>query len=441
VSFLGSFVQLLLFSARLCALFAIAVISSASYALPQHLINFDNAKNALRTALGQNPVTGPLSVITVTRTPLVSGPTELISHEEFRELLKLLYPLCSGRNAPYYSKFADFKRCSFFSAIPGVDCVRNFCWRVAGYPESGLNDVPVSPREIQNVNDMCQNLKRFHDRYLRDSCNILVFNEMFFSQADPLTVDQKDFINDKLFELSQSSPFSFFYPNYLYTETRSARGHTIHSTYRHMERAASRPYNRLVNVGGDSSVITDCGDILRGNVNNDNNFYNQEFLVNETYGVHNGRIVTKYKKKSYFNESNDTIRAGAIYDYGAGRDIALRGSSLAVRTALLSNISTEICFDLAHGIRSRNNWDNGAGQSALHILQSNCIDPFYTDNIGNLPADVPIIYADSCLNYQKCGVPFCHDFGGGRQQCGELPLKLCGLTIGDSMYTMSVYSR
>lgn len=119
----------------------------------------------------------------------------------------------------------------------------------------------------------------------------------------------------------------------------------------------------------------------------------------------------------------------------------MRGSSLTVRTALLANISSEICFDLAHGVRARNHWNNGLGQSTLHILQSNCIDPF-DNNIVRLPFDVPIIYADSYLNYQKCEVPFCHYYGSsGRQQCGELPLKLCGITIGDSMYTISIYSR
>lgn len=284
MSYSYNFVQLFSSVMKLCIFFVIIIVNGVSYSLHPHLVNFDKAKNALRTALELPPAIGPLSIITITRTPVNPGSTELISHDEFRELLGILYPLCSGSDAPMYSKFVDFGRYRFLSAIPGFDHVRDFWWRATGHQEVILNDIAVSAQEICDVGDMCQNLKRFHNRYLKNSCNVLVFNEMSFSQVEPLTVTQKDFINSKFFEMSRVAPYTFFYPNYLYTETRRKSGHAIYNIYRHMKRA-SRCHNDLMDIGGDRGIITDCGDILRANVQDDNNFYNQLFLVNETYYI------------------------------------------------------------------------------------------------------------------------------------------------------------
>jgi hypothetical protein len=219
MSFLCNFVRLLLFSARLCVLFVIAVISSVSYALPPHLQNFDNAKADLRAAFGQDP-NGPLSVITVARSPIDPvGSTELISHDEFEQVLKLLYPLCSGQYAPFYVGSMGFKRIPFLSRIPGVDRLRK--WWLMNVPRVPLNDspgaqLPFGHRHIVDVDAMCNDFLYFHNAYLRNACNIVVFNEMFFSQTDPLTEMQKIFINDKLLELSQASAHTLLYPNFLY---------------------------------------------------------------------------------------------------------------------------------------------------------------------------------------------------------------------------------
>jgi hypothetical protein len=358
-----------------------------------------------------------------------------------------LYPLCSGKYAPLYSAIANTQaRVQYFSIIPLADRCRDFLWHRL-YDEVILNDTPVFPLEhkhVDDVSDLSKNLKSFHKRHLSKACNIVVFNEMFFSQQVPLTLEQKDFIRDKLVGLSQDSPTSFFYPNFLYTENRNVDGHSICGFLDTMDNNVA---SGLMDISHNNFCVNECRNELIniGGILDDATLHPQEFLINETYGINNGNIITTYKKASYFNEANDSVLGGTLYDFGTGRDIANMAVPLQLRTAVLNNISTEICFDLAQSVRMNNNWNNGAQSSLLHVLQSNSVDPFFAmapnDNINRLPLNVPIAYADSYLNYSKCGVPFCYDMGAGRERGGELPYKLQGIRIGDSMYTMGVYYR
>jgi hypothetical protein len=119
--------------------------------------------------------------------------------------------------------------------------------------------------------------------------------------------------------------------------------------------------------------------------------------------VYNGNILTKYKKRSYFNECNASITGRGIYDFGDGFDHVnqnLTGINIAIANNMAHNISTEICFDLAKGVRVGNNWTNTPPlvvhfrQSTLHLIQSNMIIPTAYGNLNRLPADQMIIHAD-----------------------------------------------
>lgn len=439
---------------KFCTFFVLCIMYSAScMVFPKHLQNFDDAKTELRTALGQKPNSGPLSIITVTRSPVDPiGTTELISHNEFEQVLKLLYPLCSGNHAPVYREM-PFPNIPFLSSIPLVDRFRSLlwkdCWNALRVPMNLAQNaqLPVRHEHIYVVNNFCDDYKYFHDKYLHDACNIVVFNEMFFSQGNPLTFDQKDFINEKILMLSKSSRCSLFYPNFLYTENRNLSGANILASFNTMN---GHVWNSVTNSNGIMNItrsplcVNDCEYELKTTrrILADATMHNQQFLVNETYGINAGSIVTTYRKATYWNESNDTIATGALYDFGTGLDQTV-GVNDTLSKAMRTNISTEICFDLANGIRSKNHWDNGLGQSRLHLLQSNCIDPFDTSgNINNLPIDVPIIYSDSYIDYHRDGLPFCTQIlQNPRERHGEYPYRLQEVRIGDSIYTISVYFR
>jgi hypothetical protein len=128
-----------------------------------------------------------------------------------------------------------------------------------------------------------------------------------------------------------------------------------------------------------------------------------EVIYNVTYSINNGHILTEYKKRAYFQEDDDNIgltKAAdfkkSIYCFGTGSDhgvtlVSATSSHTDVQNALLKNVSLEICFDLANGVRHTNGWNNAEQnkQSSLLILQSNSIDPvgrtYNSSNINNLP--------------------------------------------------------
>jgi hypothetical protein len=270
-----------------------------------------------------------------------------------------------------------------------------------------------------------------------------VFNEMFFSQASPLTFEQMNFIRNNLLELSAESIHSLFYSNFLYTETRAVKGSGIHAFISTMW---SNINDSKMSITKNAFCFDDCQYEIeyRGIADNDVE-HEQVFLINETYGISNGSIVTKYRKTTYWNESNETIEAGGLYDFGTGID-EVYGTPTQLSDALLKNISTEICFDLAKGIRRSNVWNNGRGSSKLHILQSNCIDPFNAsgidDNINRLPLEVPIIYSDSRIDYHRDGLPYCTQAVSSLiEKHGEHPYRLHEVKIGDSMYSVGIYWR
>jgi hypothetical protein len=60
---------------------------------------------------------------------------------------------------------------------------------------------------------------------------------------------------------------------------------------------------------------------------------------------------------------------------------------------LNSNISSEICFDLANGIRKTNH----SATSKMHIIQSNCIDTIMYENQENLQSSKLIVHVDPVM--------------------------------------------
>ena len=230
----------------------------------------------------------------------------------------------------------------------------------------------------------------------------------------------------------------------MYIENREVTGTAIRNSFNTMVRNES---SGIMDISYDLWCIDSCEQktiINRGII--DTTTYNQDFLINETLGINDSTIVTKYKKSSYWNESNDSIRNGCLYEFGTGLDVGVDGYT-DLCNAMLNNISIDICFDLACGIRANSNhWTNLGHPSRLHIVQSNSVDPFCdippNDNINRLPVDVPILYCDSYLDYHRNGLLYCQSNMGMREIGGNVAsYRLYEIKIGDSVYTIGIYMR
>lgn len=376
--------------------------------------NVASLKSDLNTEFGYQ-ASNDIFVVAVTRTPVssLSGSAPLISHNEFEMVLELLYASCvypgnwlsrwwRGNDAtvsPPYSR----------GLVTLNDTVDNLIDSAGGLPISVINA----------VNSVKQDIGRyFISNNMRDACKLVVFNEMFFSQLEPLSTVQKDFIEGKIFDLSRSSLNTVFYPNFLYIETRNVSGLTVHNDLIRMGTNAGAYGSSGINsvfhgvistftanpsmfFNDAGRTLTQCARLVQRNVPNNNNLVAWKYLINETHTINGGSVLARYKKVGYFRENDNSIKNGALYDSGPGYDEAVLIGTNSLRDRLLRNISIDICLDLNIGIRSRgvNHWMNPSGtplgDSRLHIIQSNSIDPFYNPvNRMNLPVNRGIIHVD-----------------------------------------------
>ena len=248
---------------------------------------------------------------------------------------------------------------------------------------------------------------------------------MFFSQLSPLSFDQKNFIERMLLDFSVKAKNTVLYPNFLYTETRHVTGAEIHTGIVNMGKKSSAdglqavkdilPHSAgaatlvdsTMNFHNAESTLRRCAQVIQNrHVPNDETNVDWEYLINETYSINNGRILTKYKKAGYFRESDIKISNGCIYDSGSGHDESVVRGTNTLRNTLLRCISTDICLDLNLGVRRNgvNRWSNPieggiTHSSYLHIIQSNSINPFYDYEQGltnrrNLPQNVGVLHVD-----------------------------------------------
>ncbi|MBE6447615.1 MAG: hypothetical protein E7015_04010 [Alphaproteobacteria bacterium] len=96
-------------------------------------------------------------------------------------------------------------------------------------------------------------------------------------------------------------------------------------------------------------------------------------------------------KSTYFQESDSDLvdtSKNCWYLFGDGDDHLVCDNELS--QFLLANMSFEICFDLANGIRKKQNKNS----KLLHILQSNWIDSTDYQNQTNLVDNRLIIHVD-----------------------------------------------
>lgn len=362
---------------RIFTLILFANFASVDYAMnPVQRLNV--LKDELNGIFGL-PANSKMCTVVVTRTPTQPGPSALISHNEFEQVMRLLYASC---------------------VYPGnciAHCLRGSDAAIA--PEYANGGVQLNGRvgnvsavELGSINAAIQQIGQyFVSNHMQKMCKFVIFNEMFFSQISPLDSIQKDFINNRLSALSIDSPYTIFYPNFLYTEHRRVTGHFIHNRLLDMQNAKAA--NKMIIR---QPYINSCERHVNA-IANDGQLHDWNFLVNETCSINSGRVLTKCKKHGYYEEADQSIANGTLYDSGVGHDEAFGGVS-PLQTALLHNITIDICLDLNLAIRRNGvQWTNPVimpQDSNVHIVQSNSIDPFYSQNAQNLPTMRGVIHAD-----------------------------------------------
>jgi hypothetical protein len=220
---------------------------------------------------------------------------------------------------------------------------------------------------------------------------------MFFSQERPLTSDQFGFIIRNLFSLSTRSSNTIFFSNFLYTYRRNQSNLEILEDFIKMSRFTTL---RRMSMSDDDDVLNECFANVMPIISSYRRSHDVMRLANTTYSINDGRTLAYYDKGTYFKESDDTVRSGALYDFGDGDWMLPRADTLLVmekQRVLLYNISMQICFDVARGIgvTGRRGRTGAVFNSKLHLIQSNSIDPF-CKNLDRLPLRRGILHVDSC---------------------------------------------
>lgn len=378
--------------------------------------NYKNFRQALNNYFRTTPSNSTF-IITVSRENFANQnhpgrPTKnhIVSHDELKQILKLVYALCGRR----------IEGCT----IPNYQ-----------HNMTALNIQPYTQKSefhpdcLLRVDETCKAIEKFSEyNNMRDSCKIIVFDEMFFGQINPLTTAQKNFIQSKIRDISNSDDRAFFYLNFLYLENRNTNGINVRNAFRHMKRMKRQG---IMNIGDE--WFSEFRDIILATPYTTAPIQ-RNYLINETYCINNGNILTKYKKSSYFHESDDDVSEGAIYDFGNGQDEMMFPSQLG--NILINRVSTEICLDLNCAIRFANQWCNyraGGNQSSdVHIIQSNIIDPFDNDNMSHLPQRKTIIHSDAHYRRNLSIVN-----GNTRYDVACAKRRFC-VTIGMGRYTVSI---
>lgn len=223
---------------------------------------------------------------------------------------------------------------------------------------------------------------------LAECAKLVLFNEFFFGRH---YINTHTFMHTLYPYISTGCDNTLFYP---------------HSAFFYSDQDS--PFDKYYSDKKRNSYFT-SGDKPTSDIT-------KPICVNISYSIHNGTVLTRYKKASFCNEF---VGYTGRYEYGYGYDEPLRldvssntENALSLQKVLLENIGTEICFDLFCKVRRMNNWsnDNGKSQIGLLLLQSGCIDPvgkvtYVSDskNINNLPIstanrDIYILQADASYN-------------------------------------------
>lgn len=354
------------FSATIVVLFCNAVH-------PTQIVS--NIRNDINTEFGR-PANADMMIITAERFP-IDGGSSLISHNEFEQILRLLYGVCINTQ----SKLIEYL------------CGSN----IPTYRRNGValgKDKEISQRDKDQIEEIRRDISciNFCGNDVRKTSKLIIFSESFFSHSEPLNEEQKNFIENKLLTLSKSSNHSILYPNFLYTKVIKKRGKEVYADLLAMGKRAGEAGLNIVrgcvqktipNWGDgeqaensntefiDAYVLKCCAENITLRVPNNEIVVDQEYIFNETCAICRGERVTKTTKAGYQSNCNLKIAQGCLYATDSGKTEAMpvnkRNASL--QNTLLRDISVDLDPQFSPNLLKQINCRVIAKDSRLHIFQ------------------------------------------------------------------------
>lgn len=244
------------------------------------------------------------------------------------------------------------------------------------------------PLTLERMQLLMNRIGNLCDQKGANTLKIVIFNEYFFQKIEPLqnTTNSEPKLSDyedAIKELTSKDKNLIIYANFLQHED---------SDNLNRERIRMKQRKCLATILGRSSYTDD--QYVNSQINNLKKDLKGVFC-NVTKSFCRGVCSTVYKKASYCWEWDWGVAQGYVYEYGDGYDHPLNQNPVAAN--LVRVISTEICSDIAYGVRSANRWISPdilqTKPSSLHIIQSNRINPFLPKIKVNLPLDKLVIHA------------------------------------------------
>ena len=278
---------------------------------------------------------------------------------------------------------------------------------------------------------------------------IIIFNEAFFSKNTPLTLQEVQEIKDLFFYFLRGfDERTLLYANFLYMNNEVITAYqrnllvlrTLTPTVTAVQRMAftNNVFNNIIYVFNYLQRLMGI-----------NNFVvPQPMLYNRStmsyYDLGHVVDMTHYDKASYCSQLDQLILLwGGIYYIGDGRDHIFPGNTFPhLSNLLIENVSSEICYDLACGVRRANGWINGNGlaRTRLHIFVSNTflVNPWMLNNMFS-PLDTIVACADPHgIRRQQIGM-----MGGAltdvfkRNVNAIYPLQLSNFNCGNNQYNIT----
>ena len=211
---------------------------------------------------------------------------------------------------------------------------------------------PTYKRQQRITVDSCRKLLTQIEDQLKsisDKPLFVVFNEYFFSR-DMLTYDQyNDFVTE-INTFSQKNPNVIIYANFLYQQSfddilKKEDQMTLISKLFGYQRCITLKADRM-----PTEEFSPCGCIQV--IKNSCDYMG--VLKNETSVFFRNKIISRYRKSTYYNEDNSEQKL--LYYFGFGQDELepnLTEIHKNVAAIINTKVCTDICLDLQRDIRYR----------------------------------------------------------------------------------------
>ena len=236
--------------------------------------------------------------------------------------------------------------------------------------------------------DLKTQIRKIHKDYnnMENCTKIVVFNEMFFAQEEPLSSSDKEVIESALYSLSKADKLLLLCPNFLFLE----KPKTVSKADMNLIANNHKTFLSEGKMRIDERCNAAFAEKIKNTLSSTKVSFDITPLINKSICIHNGTTLIEYMKSTYCRESDSNLidaSKDCWYFFGNGDDQLVKNNELS--QFLLANMSFEICFDLANEIRKKRNKD-----SKLHILQSNWIDSTCYQCQKNLVENRLIIHVD-----------------------------------------------